>query len=163
MSARRDASGRGLLAAVLSSVVLAAPAFGASLSLWAPDGVCLICSTITSTSHGPSIASYPDQVRVHKGWPVLVDIGELPSTQDGDSPRFESLTIRCWLREQETLNDIPYEHEPSYSIDLHRSDNFWLATDPLTGLTEPNLPRDGSIVSKRLANPSGVRVMPLRS
>jgi len=162
MSARHHHFGRRLRAAALSSALVAAPALGASLSLRAPEGTCLICSTITSTSHGPNITSYPKWVRLHKGWPALLDLGELPSTQDGDSPRFESLKIRCWLRDEATLKVTPHEQEPSYSIDLNRSDNFWLATDPLTGLTEANLPRDGSIVMLNL-EPTGIATQPLRA
>ena len=161
MSKFCDACGLRLLGAALSSMCVAAPALGASLSLRSPDGMCLICTALTSTSHGPTIASYPDWIRLHRGWPALLDVGRLPSTQDGDSPRFESLTIRCWLRDEATLQVTPHEAEPSYSIDLPRSDNFWLATDPLTGLTAPNLPRDGSIVMLNLA-PTGVATQPIR-
>jgi hypothetical protein len=98
---------------------------------------------------------------VHRGWPVLVDIGELPATLDGDSPRFESLKIRCWPRREDTLGMAPDEHEPSYSIDLGRADNFWLATDPFTGLTAPSLPRDGAIVMLDLSS-TGIAAQPIR-
>jgi hypothetical protein len=71
------------------------------------------------------------------------------------------VTLRCWLRDQGTLNIAPDAQEPAYSIDLHRSDNFWLTTDPSTGLTAPNLPRDGAIVMLDLAA-TGVAAQPIR-
>jgi hypothetical protein len=143
MSYRHFAATRALPAAVLLSTIAPSPASAARLQLWAEGSDRYLCAAQTTTRDGRQ--THSALLPVNSQQAAFLDIGELPTTADGDSPDFESLKLSCWIHSW---------RQPSsqrYTVELHRWESFWLAPHAATRTPTPSLPRDGTIIGFKLA------------
>ena len=160
MSHRPFTPVRALLGAALLSALAPATSRAAALALHAADDGNYRCAVHITHSAGDGFTS--DITKVTSGSPAFIHIGPLRAALGGDSPQFESLKLRCWRRYRATLDNPLGLDRRSYALTLYRWESFWIATDPVTGLTHANLPRDGSVVSLALATtqqPTSIRIV----
>ncbi|OIQ79705.1 hypothetical protein GALL_385510 [mine drainage metagenome] len=147
MPSRPDTVARALLAATMLSTIAPSPASAARLQLWAEGSDTYLCAAHTTTRDGRQMHSTVLPVNSQKA--AFFDIGELPTTLDGDSPDFESLKLTCWIHNRRDQPSQPY------SVELHRWESFWLAPHAATGWPAPSLPRDGTMIGFKLATTEG--------
>ena len=160
MSNRPHTLARALLGAALLSALAPALSRAAALTLHAADDGNYRCAVHITHSTGMDFTSAI--TKVTSGSPAFIHIGPLQAALGGDSPQFESLRLRCWRRYRATLDNPLGLDKRSYAVTLYRWESFWIATDPVTGLTQTNLPRDGAVVSLSLAttqDPTSIQIV----
>ena len=150
------------LAAAATLVSALSPAHAASISLIAPGDDVFVCGATLTRADGVVVTATPEHTRISRYAPEVFDFGAIGASEDGSSPNFSSLRLRCWIRG--TLlqgGGVPYPGEPSYSIDLHRTDGIWRTREPLLGTLVVELPGDDTQVHFQLAH-TGDEARPIR-
>lgn len=153
MPNRHVTAARALLAATLLIALLPAAASAAILTVFSNGNEHYMCAAHAHMRDGTSVESPARQVAGAYGG--YFELGTLPGTPNGASPEFESLALRCWVRDEHDLGAQPYPGEASYSIVLHRDDPFWIPDQTVAPGFGPNLPRDGMAVSMIIAADAG--------
>ena len=162
----RHLSARRLLGAtptLLIATGLATPmaAEATAIELRSSGHEALLCRVECTNRRGGHFVAYP-------GWRWVLSLGEtryelgwLYAAQDGDSPQFHSLTLRCVRRDRMILGETPSADEASYSLELQRLDPVWVV--PILGPWPwtRQLPRNGTVVSF-LLGATGLPREPLR-
>ncbi|OIQ79703.1 hypothetical protein GALL_385490 [mine drainage metagenome] len=144
MPNRHLTAARALLAATLLGALAASPASAAFLAVFSMGNEHYMCTAHTQKRDGTSVES-PARL-VAGAYGGYFELGTLPATPNGDSPEFDSLALRCWVRDAHTAGTQPYPGEASYSIVLHRDDPFWTPNQTIAPGLGPSLPRDGMTV-----------------
>ena len=149
------------LAAAATLVCALSAAHAASISLIASGDDVFVCGATLTRADGAVVAATPEHTRISRYAPEVFDFGAIGAGEDGSSPNFSSLRLRCWIRAPLLHGTVPYPGEPSYSIDLHRTDGIWRTREPLLGTLAVELPGDDTQVHFQLAH-TGDEARPIR-
>ena len=143
MSSRHFSAARALLATALLGALAPKPASAATIMVFSHGNEHYVCQTRTWTVDG--LLTVSPFAMVSSNYPTgELHLGELQPGAYGDSPAFERVELRCWVRDRHTSGDMPRADEKWYSIELTRDSAFWNSSHPDQLAPRRSLPRGGT-------------------